>query len=125
VRGVLRIVIVLLIATALPLRGFAAVAAELCADHHGGAQATHAAGHDHESGHEHESSHDSSGNDGEHHSTASICSYCASCSVGTSLAPDSAHPVAALVAGADRIPFFDARKPGYVPDQLDRPPLVS
>jgi hypothetical protein len=119
VRRILRIVIVLLIAAALPLRGFAALAAELCADHHGGAQAAHAADHDHGS------DHDPSGHDGDHHSTASICSHCASCSVGASLAPDFARDVSALVAGADRIPFFGARESGYVPDHLERPPLVS
>jgi hypothetical protein len=119
VRGAFRILILLLIVVALPLRGYAAVAAELCAAHHGGAQAVHAAEHDHDSAHE------TVGHDGDHPSSVSICSHCASCSVGTSLAPDSAHPVAAVVAGADRIPFFDARKPGHVPDHPDRPPLVS
>jgi hypothetical protein len=33
--------------------------------------------------------------------------------------------VAVLIAGTDRIPFFDARRAGYVPDHLERPPLVS
>jgi hypothetical protein len=119
VRGLLKILIVLLIAAALPLRGYAAVAAELCAGHHGGAPAVHAAEHDHDSTHE------TVGHDGEHPSSLSICSHCASCSVGSSLAPDSAHPVPAFITGADRIPFLDVRKSGYVPDHPDRPPLVS
>jgi hypothetical protein len=119
VRGFLKILIVLLIVAALPLRGYAAVAAELCAGHHGGAQAAHAAEHDHDS------SHETVGHDGDHPSSLSICSHCASCSVGASLAPDSARPVALLIAGAVRIPFLGARKPGYVPDHPDRPPLVS
>jgi len=118
-RNAFRILTVLLIVTALPLRGYAAVAAELCAGHHGGAQPAHAAEH------EHESTHETVGHDGDHPSGVSICNHCASCSVGTSLASDPALPVAALIAGAVRIPFFDVRKPGYVPDPLDRPPLGS
>ena len=115
-RSFFKILIVLLIVAALPLRGYAAVAAELCADHHGGAEAAHAADHDHDS------SPDASGHGGDHRS---ICSHCASCTVGATLAPDTLRSVNALITGADRIPFFDARKPGYVPDQLDRPPLAS
>ena len=117
-RGIARILIVLLIAAALPLRGYAAVAADLCAGHHGGAQAEHVHDHDHES----TDGHDANG--GEQSST-SICSHCASCSVGASLAPDSAQWVNALINRADRIPFFGARKPAHVPDHPDRPPLVS
>jgi hypothetical protein len=118
VRSVARILIVLLIAAALPLRGYAAVAADLCAGHHGGVQSQHVHDHDEESTPEH------AGHGGDHAST-SLCSHCASCSVGASLASDSAQRVNALIGGADRIPFFDARKPGYVPDHPDRPPLVS
>ena len=118
VRSFLKILIVLLIAAALPLRGYATVAAELCAGHHGGVQAAHVADHDHD----HDSSHDAPGHGGDH---ASICSHCASCSVGATLASDTPRSVSAVISGADRIPFFDARKPGYVPDHLDRPPLVS
>lgn len=118
-RGALRILVALLIVAALPLRGYAAVAAELCSGHHGGDQAAHAAEHDHES------THQVDGHDGDHPASPSSCSHCASCSVGTSLAPDAARRVAAVISSAERIPFFGARKPGYVPDHLDRPPLAS
>ena len=117
-KGVARILVVLLIVAVLPLRGYAAAAADLCAEHHGGAQAEHV--HDHD----HESTIAQSGHGGEHSST-SICSHCASCSVGASFAAESAPQLSALIGGADRIPFFDARKPVHVPDHLDRPPLVS
>ena len=117
-QGVARILIVLLIVAVLPLRGYAAVAADLCAEHHAGAQAGHL--HDHE----HESTDGQAGHGGEHSST-SICSHCASCSVGASFAAESAQQVSALIGGARRIPFFDARKPVHVPFHLDRPPLVS
>ena len=117
-RGALKTLILLLVVAALPLRGNAGVAAELCAAHHGGAQAAHAAEHDHDSAHE------QGGHDGDHPSSASVCSHCAACSVGASLAPDSARPVAVFHAGADRIPFFGARTSGHVPEHLDRPPLA-
>ena len=116
VRGVARILIVLLIVAALPLRGYAAAAADLCAEHHGGGQSEHV--------HDHESTDPQSGHGGEH-SSSSTCSHCASCSVGVSFLSDSAPMLNALIGGADRIPFFDARKPVHVPDHLDRPPLVS
>ena len=119
-RSVCRILIVLLVVAVLPLRGYAAVAAELCAGQHGGTQAAHAADHDH--GHESDHGAPEQGGDVP---TNSICSHCASCTVGASLAPDVTHPVAVLIAGTDRIPFFDARRAGYVPDHLERPPLVS
>lgn len=118
-RGLTRILILLLVMVALPLRGVAAVAADVCAAHHGGALSAHADGHDHGSGHEPDAP------DSDHSSKASICSLCATCSVGATLAPEPSRPVATALAGADRIPFFDARKPGHVPDHPDRPPLVS
>jgi len=117
-RNVSSALILLLMLVALPLRGYTAVAAELCAAHHGGALATDAAEHDHDSAHE------QGGQDGDHPSTASVCSHCATCSVGASLAPDSARPVAVHSAGADRIPYFGARTSGHVPEHLDRPPLA-
>jgi hypothetical protein len=115
-RNVSRALILLLMLVALPLRGNAAVAAELCAAHHGGAQVASAV--------EHDSAREHAGHDGDHPSTASVCSHCATCSVGASLAPDSARPVAVFHAATDRIPFFGARTSGHVPDHLDRPPLA-
>lgn len=117
-RRVARFLIVLLLLAGLPLRGYAAVAAALCEAHHGGAPVAHAAEHDHGSAHEHET------NDGDRHPIASVCSICASCSVGATLAPDSVRPVATSAAGADRIPFFSKQASGHVPRGLDRPPLV-
>jgi hypothetical protein len=117
-RNVSRALILLLMLVALPLRGYAAVAAELCAMHDGGAQAAQAAEHDHDSAHE------QGGQNGDHPSTASVCSHCAACSVGASLAPDSARPVAVFHASAGRIPFFGACTSGHVPQRLDRPPLA-
>jgi len=117
-RGAFKTLILLLMFATLPLRGYAAVAAELCAAHHGGVQAAHAAEH------EHDSAHEQGGHDGDHASSASVCSHCAACSVGASLAPDSARAVAVFHAGADRIPFFGGRESGHVPEHVDRPPLA-
>ena len=116
-RGFCRILILLLVVAVLPLRGYAAVAVDLCAAHHGGAAPAHAVGHDH--------GHDTTGPDGDQSSMAAVCGLCSTCSVGASFAPEAVRPVAAASAGADRIPFFDARKPGHVPDHPHRPPLVS
>lgn len=116
-RSVARILIVLLVVAALPLRGYAAVAAEFCAGGHGAVQAQ-GVEHDH-----HHSPGDMSGHDGDRHSTPSSCSHCASCSVGATLAADSTQDVSIPPSSTDRIPFFDARKPGYVPEHPDRPPL--
>ena len=116
-RDVRKLLVLLLLVVALPLRGYAALAADLCADHHGGAAAAHAGHQDSSSGHEHEAPEGPS-------SASSICSHCASCSVGASVAPE-AKQISLPVAGSDRIPFFDRRKSGYVPDHPERPPLVS
>ena len=121
-RSVCKILIVLLVVAVLPLRGYAAVAAELCAGQHGGTQAAHAGDHEHDHGHE--ANHGAPEHGGDVPAN-SICSHCASCSVGASLAPDVSRAVAVLIAGTDRIPFLDARRSGHVPDHLERPPLVS
>ncbi|MBI2754121.1 MAG: hypothetical protein HYX46_11545 [Betaproteobacteria bacterium] len=110
--------IVLLMFVALPLRGYAAVAAKYCESHHGGAPSAHAAGDDRGSAHEHDA------NGGDRHPMASVCGLCATCSVGASLAPDWARPVAVFHAGADRIPFVGVRTSGHVPEHPVRPPLA-
>ncbi|HEX5611650.1 MAG TPA: hypothetical protein VFX67_03290 [Burkholderiales bacterium] len=107
----------LLLVAALPLRGYAALAADVCTGHHGGVVSAHAAQHDHDADHPHEAPETNT-------STSSGCSHCASCSVGATVAPE-AKQISLPVAGADRIPFFDRRKPGHVPDHPERPPLVS
>lgn len=119
-RGLARILIVLLLLVALPLRGYAAIAAGLCDAHHGGTGTAHAAAHDHADGHGHEAD---TGNKSESSEFASVCSLCASCSVGASLAPDAIHAVALEPAGASAIPFYGFIASGLAPDTLDRPPL--
>lgn len=119
-RGVIRTLTVLLLLAALPLRGYAAIAAGLCDAHHGGPATAHAAVHDHADGHGHEAD---TSSDSESSDFASVCSLCATCSVGASLAPDAVHTVAFEPAGASAIPFYGFIASGLAPDTLDRPPL--
>lgn len=118
-RGIGKILIVLLVLAALPLRGYAAIAAGLCDAHHGGLAAAHAAAHDHTGDY----GDDSHAGNAEPAGFASVCSLCDTCSVGGSLAPDAVHTVAFVPAGASAIPFCGFAASGRVPDTLDRPPL--
>lgn len=116
-----RIMLLVLLLAALPLRGYAGGLMALCEAHHGGVAA--AQGHAHEHG---ESLHEDSGDHGgvpAH--TASVCSICASCCAGASVAPDSPLVAFAQAAASDRIVFFVRCLSGIVPEHLDRPPLAS
>lgn len=120
-RGVYKILVVLLMLAALPLRGYAAAAAELCGAHDGGVQAVQLSVHDHSSAdaqvpHDHAS---------EGSSAASACSACVGCCVGPSQAPSETSSLPFGPVGADHIPFFGGRLPVHTPDRLDRPPLLS
>ena len=116
-----RIVLLVMLLAALPLRGYAGVLTALCESHHGGAAVAEEQTHEHGDSHHHDSD---EGSGGPSHS-ASVCSVCASCCAGASLAPDAPQAAAALVSGSDRIAFFDRRSSGFVPEHLDRPPLSS
>ena len=119
-RGVAKILIVLLMLVALPLRGYAAIAAELCHEHHGGVPASHSPVHEHVADHGDNSPPGTSGDSG----FSSVCGHCASCCVGASLAPDAASQLAFASAGASAIPFHGSSASGRVPETLDRPPLA-
>ena len=119
-RGVAKILIVLLMLVALPLRGYAAIAAELCHEHHGGLLATQSPAQGHAAGVSSESHPGSS----DHSGFASVCGHCASCCVGASLAPDESAQPAFAPAGASAIPFHGSPASDRVPETLDRPPLA-
>lgn len=119
-RGLARILIVLVLLAALPLRGYAAVAAELCHDNHGGAGTTHLP----VEGIAAVDSGDSGAGSLDHSGFASVCGNCASCCVGASLAPEDCAPFAFAAAGAIAIPFHGSPASGRVPETLDRPPLA-
>ena len=112
------LILVMLLA-ALPLRGYAGVWMVFCEENHSGATA--ALEHSHQTGeiHHHDSDH---GAPGSSH-VASACSMCAAGCASASLAPDANHSVAFPAPGTDRIPFFDRRVSGFVPEHVDRPPL--
>ena len=114
-----RLLMLVLLLAALPLRGYAGELMALCEAHHGGVAASQ------EHVHEHGGSyHDDSG-DGSAEPAASVCSICASCCAGASLAPDANASVAFPVPGINRISYFDRRASGFVPEHFDRPPLAS
>jgi len=117
-----RIVLLALLFVALPMRGYAGVLVSLCETHHGGSPAAQEHTHQHERG---ESHHDDTADSGAVPThAASMCSVCASCCAGASLAPDAPRAAAVQVSGSDRITFFDRSSSGFVPEHLDRPPLA-
>lgn len=116
-----RILLVVVLVAALPLRSYAGVLTALCESHHGGATVAEEHMHEHPDGHHHDSD---EGAGGSSHA-ASVCSVCASCCAGASLAPDTPRVVMVPSPVSDRIAFFDRRTSGYVPEHLDRPPLTS
>ena len=118
-----RIVLLVLLLAALPLRGYAGVLMALCEGHHGGTVVSQGQVHEHGDGHHHDAGNsDDSGGVPTH--AASMCSVCASCCAGASLAPDAPRVAVFQSSGPDRIAFFDRRPSGFVPDHLDRPPLA-
>ena len=115
-----RWLLLVLLLAALPLRGYAGELMAPCGAHHGGSAA--AQEHVREHG---DSYHHNSGDGGTPAHTASMCSICASCCAGASLAPDANALVAFPAPGIDRISFFDRRASGFIPEHFDRPPLAS
>jgi hypothetical protein len=120
-KSAVRIALLVMLLAALPLRGYAGELMVLCEAHHGGAAT--AQEHVHEHG---DSLHEDSGDGGgvpAH--AASVCSICASCCAGANLAPDAPRVAVFQAQGSGRVAFLDRRAAGFVPAQLDRPPLVS
>ena len=116
-RDALRLILFAILVALIPLRGMAAIVADLCAPHHGAAMQT---------------SHDccaegevrGSASHGDHGDSAEgSCSHCAACSVGTPALSEFHASLPDAPAGARVIPFHDLRAPGFVPEVLDRPPL--
>jgi hypothetical protein len=113
-----RLFLMFAVALAVPLQGFASVAAGLCmtmghhaADHHhDGDEAAEAAGHQHQGG-------DSSAG-------GSHCPPCVSCCAAAAIVP----AVQLLVSDAAPVAPVAAKQysvSGTLPETLDRPPLAS
>ncbi|OFZ96518.1 MAG: hypothetical protein A2Z64_10550 [Betaproteobacteria bacterium RIFCSPLOWO2_02_67_12] len=119
-QGFYKILILLLMLAAVPLRAYAAIEAGLCDAHDGGLPAVQATAHHHAS----DRGDDSQTYRAQSSGIASVCSLCTTCSVGAPLAPTVVQTVAFAAARASAIPFFGFGASGHVPDILDRPPLA-
>jgi hypothetical protein len=122
---ILRLLVALVLALAIPLQGAASVTAGICmatGHHDAGAPASHDHGAD-------ATSHDHGVDAADHHSAphddgseAAHCAPCVACCAAASIAPAAQvflpedSPAAAIAA----LPYLH---PGFLPEELDRPPL--
>jgi len=122
VKRTVRFAFLVMLLSALPLRGYAAALKSICESHHGGSQGVHQLVHGH--GHDGSRSHDSHGDEPDRAPFASLCSLCGAYSVGAPLLSESAVTFTILAPQpALRIPFRERRAQGFVPDHIERPPL--
>lgn len=130
--------LVLVLATLLPLRAVAGVVIGYCANgHHEQAAASHVAqdpddshrghiAHGAHAGHDHHSASALHADDGQPSKPATqTCSICAEHCSSAAFAPGGATQAVAAPAAAEASASEDARAaPPFFPDQLDRPPLA-
>lgn len=125
----LKIAVVLLLVALVPARAIGSVTLSICASgqeqagamHHeaeAGAHGTHAGDPAHDNHEKHDNQ--AQGEGSEH-----ACSYCAAHCAGVAFAVPTGLSRIPPALGGDRIPFGSWSEPGYFPDHLDRPPLVS
>lgn len=120
-----RLLVALTLALAIPLQGLASVTAGMCmatGHHDAGAPASHdhggdATSHDHGGDADHHSAPHDDGSDAAH------CAPCVACCAAASIAPAAQvflpeDPPAAAVAA---VPYLH---PAFLPEKLDRPPLA-
>ncbi len=122
-----RLLIAFALALTIPLQGLAAVTAGLCMGmgHHQAdmsAPAHEAPAHDHgaddsHADHSHDQQEDSSSDDGAH------CAPCVACCAAAHLAPADRVDLLELSPAA-AIAVLRPGSAGFLPEQLDRPPLV-
>jgi hypothetical protein len=112
---ILRLLVALVLALAIPLQGAASVTAGICmatGHHDAGAPASHDHGGDADHSHQHNDDPD-----------AAHCAPCVACCAAASIAPAAQvflpedSPAAAVAA----VPYLH---PGFLPEKLDRPPLA-
>lgn len=135
-KSVARLLLILLLVVATPLRGYAAAAMIGCAGHAGGETALHAHGpHSKAGGHEHhdhahahasshvdQHDHDHASADSTHSPSSGSCSACGACCVGAALTA-SAQPLGLMAARSAPIPFHPQSFRGVVLEVFDPPPL--
>jgi hypothetical protein len=131
-RGLSRLLLILILALSLPVRGYAASAMMLC----GTAGQSHtiiaagAASHGHHAAHESLASdacHEEAANDHAVHTDfhdhqSSTCSVCGVCCAGLVSASEIATSPHGVVSSGP-IAFFDRHFAGFIPATLERPPL--
>jgi len=109
----LKLLAVLLLVTALPLRAVAGVTTGFCASGHKDMAAAHASGQGHQS---------------DAHAPAqpieSSCTICAEHCSSAAFAIPAASSADAWLSGQERTVLAEHRSALHVPDQLDRPPLA-
>ena len=116
--NIARLLVALVLALAIPLQGMASVSAGVCMamGHHDGAPASHDYGSeaDHSAPHDH----DTDGSDSSAH-----CAPCVACCAAASIAP-AASLALPEPAPAAALAGLISLHPGFLPETLDRPPLV-
>lgn len=133
-KSALRLLLLLFLVLATPLRGFAMTEMDMCAlDHHGheaGAAASDPDGHAHVHGHHAASqataAHDSQAADDSRSwpHGASNCSACSACCAGACAGP-SVPPGVGTDAHADAFLFRAPAFYVFIPENAERPPLTS
>ena len=113
-----RILLVVLLLALLPLRAVASVTIGFCASNGGPEAIASHQGHDASANHE---GHDDSSSEGR----TATCSYCAEHCAGLGFVTPAADAGLGTPAGAGPIPFGKRTGPGFVPEQVERPPLYS
>ena len=115
----LRMLAVLLLVAMVPMRAVAGVTIGFCASGHNDvALAAHAA-------HAHDA-----GANADHRDKSPAqpvkpsCNICSEHCSSAAFAPSTDAAVDARPAGPDRTHLVEPRAPGFIPDQLDRPPLA-
>jgi hypothetical protein len=130
-KGLSRIIAVLLVAVALPLQGLAAVTAGQCMsfghhehsagyENHGqehGQPSDGAVAHDH-AAHSHDDA-----KDGGTATHSAHCGACTACCASASIAGRASLSIPSSPAAAEYV-FSQLPPPGFQPDGLDRPPLA-
>lgn len=121
----LKIIVLLLLVALVPARAIGSVTISICASEQEQAGVTHHAEAVDHGTHADGAGHDRHGDQAPGESNGHACSFCAAHCAGVAFAAPNGLSRVAAAPGGDRIPFGSWSEPGYYPDHLDRPPLVS
>jgi len=121
----LKIAVVLLLVALVPARAIGSVTISICASGQEQAGAMHHAEAGDHGMHAGDAGHDHHDNQAPGEGSGHACSYCAAHCAGVAFATPTEISRVPPASGGERIPFGSWAEPGYFPDHLDRPPLVS